>query len=176
MDNSCIRLKIRTCIFQTMSYYEGYGQKRPRKRFFLCLTPSDELCKMKRHFTRNPQNASSSMNTTLNGVCSYANAVDIDPDPITFQYAFSSSTCAIEGNVELASSSSSTSSSEITSSSSIAVIGTMTAGDLMVSFLIFCAIVLYLGNMIAQGLSGFNTKKKYINYSKGSEVEITENM
>lgn len=93
----------------------------------------------------------------------------------THTWNYASTTCIFTGSIDIHSSSS-VSTSSPTSSSSISFVSSMSAGDIMVSLLLFCWLIIYLGSMVAHGLSGINTKKKYLNYSRGNEVEITENL
>jgi len=96
----------------------------------------------------------------------------------TWNYA--STTCVYTGALDVQSSSSvSTStgtSSSITSSSSISFLASISAGDLMISFMLFCWFTAWMGSMIAKGLSRVNTKKKYMAYSQGTEVEMIDTL
>lgn len=61
----------------------------------------------------------------------------------------------------------------ISSSTSITVYGSLSAGEIMISLMLFLLIWIKLVELIAKGLSNIKTKKKFIAYS-GGEVEIRD--
>jgi len=63
----------------------------------------------------------------------------------------------------------------IASSTDIQVYGSFTAGELVMSFLMFALIVIELGKIIAHGLSKIKTHKKFIRYND-SDVEVTDDI
>lgn len=63
----------------------------------------------------------------------------------------------------------------IASSTDVQVYGSFTAGELVMSFLMFALIVIELGKIIANGLDKIVTRKKYIRY-QNSDTEITNDI
>ncbi len=121
---------------------------------------------------------------TTTDSCTFSNPISYDgtaPTLKTHQFYFQNSTCVARTVAESTTTlpatqaTTSTSSSPITSSSSILFLGQMTAGELMISFLLFLGIVLYLTTMIPRALSKIKTSKTFMAYS-GGEVEIRENL
>jgi len=64
---------------------------------------------------------------------------------------------------------------EISSSTDIQVYGSFTAGELVMSFLMFALIVIELGKIIAHGLAKINTKRMFIRY-RDADTEITNDI
>lgn len=63
----------------------------------------------------------------------------------------------------------------IASSTDIQVYGSFSAGELVMSFLMFMLLVIELGKIIANGLEKINTKRKYIRY-QNADTEITDDI
>jgi len=134
------------------------------------------------------------MTTTLVANCSHSNPMYKPSSGGAFQnldnnssgflpthtWNYASTTCIYTGVVDVYSSSSvstsSGTSSPITSSSSISFLASISAGDLLVSFMLFCWFTAWLASMIAKALSRVNTKKKYMAYSQGTEVEMIDTL
>lgn len=66
-------------------------------------------------------------------------------------------------------------STTISSSTSIQVYGSFTAGEVLMCFFMFALILIELIKMLAHALNKINTKKKYLGYS-GGDVEVREEM
>lgn len=66
-------------------------------------------------------------------------------------------------------------STNIATSSDIQIYGSISAGEFVLSFLIFLLIVIELGKIIVSGIGKVNTRRKYIRY-KDSDVEITDDL
>ncbi len=64
-------------------------------------------------------------------------------------------------------------STNIASSSDIKIYGSMTAGEVLISFLIFSLICVLLTRYMIQGLDKIKTKRKYLQYG-GGDVEVRE--
>jgi len=63
----------------------------------------------------------------------------------------------------------------IASSTDIQVYGSFSAGELVMSFLMFMLLVIELGKIIANGMDKINTKRKYIRY-QNADTEITDDI
>lgn len=63
----------------------------------------------------------------------------------------------------------------IASSTAIQLYGSFTAGEIVMSFLMFMLIVIELGKIIANGLNKINTHKKFLHYG-GGDVELTDDI
>lgn len=64
---------------------------------------------------------------------------------------------------------------EITGTSSIKVYGSYSAGEILISFLLVCLILLSLLKMLATALSNIQTKKTYLQYG-GGDVEVRKDL
>jgi hypothetical protein len=62
---------------------------------------------------------------------------------------------------------------EISSSSDIAVYGSMSAGEILIATVLLFGIIIYMMSLLAQSLFVIKTKRKYLEYS-GGDVERTE--
>lgn len=63
----------------------------------------------------------------------------------------------------------------INGTTSINVYGSFSAGEVLISFLLLCLILLALARSLAQALSNIKTKKKYLQYG-GGDVEIRDDL
>lgn len=64
---------------------------------------------------------------------------------------------------------------EINSAGDIELYGSFNAGEIVISFLLLCLIVLSLAKMLVTALSNIKTNKKYLSYS-GGDVEIRNDL
>ena len=64
---------------------------------------------------------------------------------------------------------------QISSSTDITVYGAFSAGEIMISFLLVCLILLSLSKMLVSALSNIKTKKRFLGYSK-YDVEIRDDL
>jgi ABC-type transport system involved in Fe-S cluster assembly fused permease/ATPase subunit len=86
----------------------------------------------------------------------------------SFQWQFNKETCTYNTGMYAPS-------TTIASSSDIAVYGSFTAGEIVMSFLMFMLIVIELGKVIAQGLEKITTKRTFIRY-QNADTEINDDL
>lgn len=87
---------------------------------------------------------------------------------------YSSTTCEIVG-LENIMPTSTVSTSTIASSTDIYIDPVISAGDVLISLLLFLLFWAKLMEMVARGLSSVKTKRKFLGYS-GGDVEIREDI
>jgi hypothetical protein len=64
---------------------------------------------------------------------------------------------------------------EIASTSDVVLYGSFTAGEIVMSFLLLCLIVLALMTQLARALSNIKTKKTFLQYG-GGDVEVRDDL
>jgi len=113
-------------------------------------------------------------NSPVQFTCQFGNPRYIDgtvPTPpynYAFSWQFASETCSYNTAVYAPT-------TTITASSSIALYGSITAGELLIILFTFIMIILELTKMLIKALDRIRTKKKFLNYS-GGEVEVKEEL
>jgi len=111
------------------------------------------------------------MNSTISYSCTFANPRLFDGNVPTNpgqQWQFINETCTYSSGMYAPT-------TTISSSTSIAVYGSMTAGEILMIMMMFVMIVLEMVKLLARALSGIKTKKKFLAYGKG-DVEIREDL
>lgn len=115
------------------------------------------------------------MNNTVAYTCTYGRPIHRDgsttfPNDNNFLEAwnFSSSTCTYTTSMFAPT-------TTISSSTSIAIYGSMTAGEILMTTMMFILIVVELIKMLARSLDRVKTKKQFLGYSK-AEVEVKEEL
>lgn len=109
--------------------------------------------------------------STVSYTCVFADPKRSDgtvPDNYGHQWQYNKETCTYNSGIYAPT-------TTIASSTDIQVYGSFTAGELVMSFLMFALIVIELGKIIANGLDKINTKQKYIRYG-GGDVEVTDDV
>jgi hypothetical protein len=107
------------------------------------------------------------MNSSVSYTCTFANPrlydgnVPVNPGQ---QWQYINETCTYSSGMYAPT-------TTISSSTSIAVYGSMTAGEILIGVMTFFLIVIELHKIVIRALDRIQTKKKYINYSS-AEVEI----
>lgn len=119
---------------------------------------------------------------TITTNCTYSDPVRYDntaPTLPTHSFSFKNSVCEIS---ETATSTGSSiilnaynPTTTIASSSDIKIYGSMSAGEIVISLLLFILIWIKLLEMLARGLSNIKTKKTFLSYS-GGDVEIRDDI
>ena len=90
------------------------------------------------------------------------------PDNYGHQWQFNKETCTYNSSIYAPT-------TTIASSTDIQVYGSFTAGELVMTFLMFMLIVIELGKIVANGLEKINTKRKFIRY-RDADTEITDDI
>jgi len=90
------------------------------------------------------------------------------PSTKTESWQFKQQTCTYNNEIYAPS-------TTISSSTSIQVYGSFTAGEVIMALMMFVLIVIELAKMLARALSGVKTKKKFLGYS-GGDVEIRDEL
>lgn len=111
------------------------------------------------------------MNGTVSYTCTYGRPVysdgtmDVDNNHVK-AWNYSSSTCTYTTSMFAPT-------TTISSSTSIAIYGSMTAGEILMTMMMFVLIIIELFKMLTRALDRIKTKKKFLGYTN-AEVEIKE--
>jgi len=111
------------------------------------------------------------MNGTVSYTCTYGKPIRHDgslPSNFVEAWNYSSSTCTYTTSMFAPT-------TTISSSTSIAIYGSMTAGEILMITMMFVLIVIELFKMLTRSLDKIKTKKTFLGYSK-SEVEVREDL
>jgi len=153
--------------------YSLRGQKKTTdlRGFFLDrLTCNYFLDRLKKPFAPRTQKAFLTKNM-VQFTCNYSDPVDALGVPTVTgdqNFNWASSTCIFNNEIYSPSTS-------IATSTDISIYGSFTAGEVLISLMLFVMIVIELCKMIASGLSAVKTKKKFLGYS-GGDVEVREDI
>lgn len=109
------------------------------------------------------------MNGTVAYTCTYGNARDSlgnVPNGSNANFNWASSTCTYTTSMFAPT-------TTISTSTAIAIYGSMTAGEILMITMMFILIMIEMIKMLARSLDRIKTKKKFIAYS-GGDVEIKD--
>ena len=119
---------------------------------------------------------------TVTQNCSYSNPVRYDgttPTLPTHTFYFENIECDVVDNIPTTTNSSFSAgfnpTTTIASTSDVQVYGYFSAGEVLISFLLLCIVVLMLINLLVKALSNISTKKTYLQYG-GGDVEIRKDL
>lgn len=113
---------------------------------------------------------------TITQSCTYSNPVRYDgtvPTLPTHTFFFKNSVCTNNASTTTNFTVGYNPTTTISSSTSIQVYGSMSAGEVMITVFLFMLIVIELFKMLTRALDKIKTKKKFIGYTN-AEVEIKE--